>query len=335
MANGQEILSAISELGFDNTGLFYYGDWKGYAVTLRRISTRSFFADLAVRFEKVPAGLRKALSRAVKERGLKIGGTEAITKTTVTFSFSFGRNDDAKARLAERLDVMVSALRENGVEPADTCAISGAANPDSLCLVPRGTLYSYQPVNAAVIRQQDTQIREKAEENEVNGSYAQGILGGFLGLLVGLIPNLLTILFAEKIFALLFALVPICAMYGYKLFKGKMGKGSVAIVIVLSLLGVVLIPYLELVIYFVKDSHFPVGQAFDIARLYMTQPEFLSQIGGEMLKLLLFMGLGIMIAWRIVSGQTNSSALQNSEAQLSTLRPNPAYQSSEDVYQQF
>lgn len=335
MASGEEILSALSSLGFDNTGVYYYGTWKGYAVTLRRITAKSFFADLAVRLDKIPGGLRKALATAVKEKGLKLGGTEAITKTSITFSFSFGKNDDARTRLTERLDVMAAALRENGIPPADTCALSGAANPDSLCLVPRGSLYSFQPVSAAVIRQQSTQTREQVQENEVNGSYALGAIGALLGMLVGLIPNLLTIVFGERIFGVLFALVPICAMFGYKLFKGKMGKASIAIVIVLSLLGVVLIPYLELVIYLVKDAGFTLGQAFDIARLYMSQPEFLGEISGDLLQLLLFMVIGIVIAWRYISSQTNSGAVQNAEAQLATLRPNPAHRTEDNVYSQF
>ena len=335
MASGEEILSALARLGFDNTGIYYYGVWKEYAVTLRRITAKSFFADLAVRLDKIPTGLRKALAAAVKEKGLKIGGAEAITKTSISFSFSFGKNDEAEARLTERLDTMVAALRENGIAPADTCALSGAADPDSLCLVPRGSLYSFQPVNAALIRQQSTQTREQAQENEVNGSYATGIVGAVLGMLVGLIPNLLTIVFTERIYGLLFALVPICAMFGYKLFKGKMGKASIAIVIVLSLLGVVLIPYLELVYYLVKDSGFPLGQAFDIARLYMTEPEFLGALKGDLLQLLLFMVIGIAFAWRYMSSQTNSSTVQSAEAQLSTLRPNPARRTEEDVYSRF
>ena len=333
MATEMDVLSAINQLGFEGLGNLFYGTWKGYAVTLRKISAKTFYLDVAVRMEKVPAGLRRALARGIKEKGVRLGGIELINKKRVVFSVSFKGSDQALPRLQERLDAAAAALRENGISPADTCAISGAARPDSLCLVNVNGALCYQPVCAAAVREQGTQVRAKAEENEVNGSYAMGVLGAALGMLVGLIPNLLTIIYAEMISAWLFALVPICAMFGYKLFKGKMSRGSIVIVIVMSLLGVVLIPYLELVIFLVKDSGFTLGQAFEIAWLYMTQAEFLSEIRGEFLQLLLFMGLGILVAWRFMSNQTNGSAMQNSEAQLASLRPNPAYQEN-DAYRQ-
>ncbi len=333
MATEMDVLSAINQLGLEGLGNIFYGTWKGYAVTLRKISAKTFYLDVAVRMEKVPAGLRRALGRGIKEKGMRLGGIELINKKRVVFSISFKGSDQALPRLQERLDAATSALRENGISPADTCAISGAARPDSLCLVNVNGAPCYQPVCAAVVREQSTQTREQAQENEVNGSYAMGILGAALGMLVGLIPNLLTIVLAERIYGILFALVPICAMFGYKLFKGKMGKASIAIVIVLSLLGVVLIPYLELVFYLVRDSGFTLGQAFDIARLYMTQPEFLGEISGDLLQLLLFMVIGIAIAWRYMSSQTNSSTVQSAEAQLASLRPNPAYQEP-DAYRQ-
>ena len=77
MASGEEILSALSSLGFDNAGGYYYGTWKGYAVTLRKITAKSFFADLAVRLDKIPGGLRRALAAAVKEKGLKLDAAQA------------------------------------------------------------------------------------------------------------------------------------------------------------------------------------------------------------------------------------------------------------------
>lgn len=335
MATEMDVLSAINQLGFEGLGNLFYGTWNGYAVTLRKISAKTFYLDVAVHMEKVPVGLRKALARATKEKGLRIGGVEMINKRRVTFSLSFKGKDETLPRLQERLDAATAALRENGVAPADTCAVTGAARPDSLCLVNVNGALCFQPVCAAAIREQGAQVREKAAENEANGSYALGILGAALGLLVGLIPSMLLLLSTQYISAWLFALVPICAMFGYKLFKGRMSRGSIVIVIVLSLLGVVLIPYLELVVYFVKDAGFTLGQSFDIARAYMTHPEFLSEISGELLQLLLFMGLGILVAWRFMSNQTNGSAMQNSEAQLATLRPNPAYQPQDDVYRQF
>ncbi len=332
MASGEEILSALSNLGFGSVGGYYYGSWRGYAVTLRRLSTKNFFADFAIRLDKVPSGLRKALAAAVKEKGMKVAGAEAITRTTASFSFAVKNQDVAMTRLTECLDAAGAALWQNGLAPAATCAISGAPNPDSLCLVPRGNLFSYQPVSAAVLRQQSVQTREKVEENQVNGSYGLGAVGAFLGMLVGLIPSLLLLVSTNYISAWLFALVPVCSMIGYKLFKGKMGKASIAIVVVISLLAALLLPYMEMVVYFTREANFPLGQAFGIAMSYMTHPDFLKSVTASLLQILLFMGLGIVIAWGYMSKQTNGSAVQTLDAQLGTLRPNPAFQAQDDSF---
>lgn len=325
------IYSALEPLGFESEGAVCFGTWKGYAVSLRQFSGKTYYADVAVRLPKIPGGLRKNLNRELKEPGLKIGGIELIRKSVITMSISFSKVEEAAARFTEKLDKLTAALREQGIAPADTCAVSGASRPDSLCLVVSDGILSYQPVCAAVIREKGTHAREKAEENQANGSYVLGFVGALLGMLVGLIPNVLGIIYTERIYGLLFALVPLASMFGYKLFTGKMSKGSIVIVIVLSLLGVVLIPWMELSFYLVRDYGTTVREGLSYAAQYLLAPGSLAEIGGELLQLLLFMALGIWIAWKYMSGQTNSSQVMSSEAQLATLRPNPAYAATEEV----
>lgn len=333
MANGQEILTALSELGFGNVGAFHYSAWKGYAVSLRRITAKNFFADVAVRLDKIPGTLRKALAAAVKPYGIKISGSAAITRTTVSFNFTTGKNPDAKAELTEKLDAIAAALRDNAITPADTSALSGAAMPDSLCLVPTGNLITYQPVRAEEIRQQNAKLQEKAEDNEQNGSYGLGFVGALLGALVGLIPSVLLAFFADLISAWLFALVPICSMFGYKLFKGKMGKPAIAIVILMSLLAALVIPYVSVVAACVHELGDPLGLAMAEAFDYLRDPDVLQGILGIFLKILLFAGLGVFLGWSFLGRQTNSAVLKNAEEMTATLRPNPNVQTPDEFGQ--
>ncbi len=281
--------------------------------------------DLAVRLPKIPAGLKKTLGRAVNEPGLRIGGIEMVKKNVIISSLSFAKADNPANHFAAWMDKLTAVLRENGIGPADTCALTGASRPDSLCLVTIDGVCCYQPVCAAAVRDKGTQMRAKIEDNETNGSYALGLVGALLGMLLGVILNVLGIVFTERIYALLFALVPLAAMFGYKLFKGKMSKGSIVIVILLCLLGVLLIPLFEIVVYLMRDSGASLGEALNWATFYMLDPDFLSEISGELLKLLLFMALGVFIAWRYMSSSTNSSMASGAAAQLATLRPNPRY----------
>ena len=325
MAAENELFSAFSRYGFESEGVLGYGTWQNYAVTLQRLSARTYYIHVAVRLAEKPAKVGKILQKALKGRKIK---NQRFTKNTLIFSLNLPKGEDAAAAMASQLDAITEALRLNGIGPADTCAISGAPRPESLCLAPVDGLVSLQPVCAAAVRSQEAATREKVEENQENGSYALGFVGALLGMLVGLIPNLLTILFAERVSALLFALVPIASMFGYKLMKGKMSKGSVVIVILLSLLGVLVIPFLELVFYFVRDYGAPVGEAISTAGQLMGSPEFLSEILSELLQLLVFMALGILFAWRYMSGNVNSNVVQGAALQTASLRPNPLYQES-------
>ncbi|MBR5094430.1 MAG: hypothetical protein IK095_04995 [Oscillospiraceae bacterium] len=324
MATEMEINNALAACGFGNlNGVVFYGAWKGYPITLRKIAGRSFYVDAAAALDAVPGALRRALGKELKDKGVKMGAPAASGKARVCFTTAVSTKEDAAAILRMRLDAIVEALRHNGVAPASVCAVTGSPRPDALCLVDLGGVPSYQPVASAAIRQKNEQVKAQAEENELNGSYALGFVGALLGMLAGLIPNLLTVIFAERIFALLFALVPICAMLGYKLFKGKMTKGSVAIVIAVSVVGVLLMPMLEIVFYLMRDYGDTFGEALGDLGLILREPSFSGQIGAELVQLLIFMALGILIAWRFISGQTNSSAAKFGEIQLASLRPLP------------
>ena len=333
MASTGEIYSALTPLGFENTGNICYGTWKGYAIALHLQQYKIYYTHVATRVERPSSALRKAIRRAIKGHGLRMLGGDMGRgmKREIIFSHSFPKNADPAAYYAQQLDLIVSTLRENGISPADTCDISGSAHPDSLCLIAKSLTVSYQPVCAAVVKNENHQAQEQVERNELSGNYVTGFIGALLGMLVGLIPNLLTIIYAESIYAILFALVPICAMFGYKLFRGKMNTASIVIGIVLSLIGVLLIPYLETVFYLVRDEGFALGEALSLTARFFTDPANLSDpeisgpLGKELLQLVLFMALGIFVSWRLMRSKTNSSVMAESEAQLASLRPNPAY----------
>lgn len=327
MTKENPTLAALDALGFERQSeLVRFGVWQDYAVCLRALSATTVFIAVAIRSSKKNTALSRELSRSLKEQGVKgLVLTPVAQKVQfVTFKASFKKTDEVTEQFRRFMAAIVAVLRENGLAPADTCAISGTPMPDSLCLMTIGAELSYQPVNGALIHEQNVKAREKAEENETNGSYALGLVGALLGMLVGIIPTLLTIIAAEKIFAWLFALVPIAAFFGYKLFRGKMNKGALVIVILVSLLGVVMIPLLELAFFFMKDYGDTLGGALQSAFYTLTDGDFLKEMAGDLLKLLLFMGLGIFFSLGVILGHTNADAVSSSQAQLNSLRPNPA-----------
>ena len=326
MATEMEIQNAFAGCGFGSSGMLLYGPWKGYAFTALKVTNRSFCLDVAIDQDGVTTATRKALAAELKSAGVKSLGSGSSLKKRVRFSMTFSAKDDANALLRQRLDAIVLALQHSGVAPASVCAISGSPRPDSLCLVNVGNFLSFRPVQGAAVRQQGEQARARTEENQQNGSYVLGLVGALLGMLVGLIPNLLVLILADLISAWLFALVPVCAVLGYKLCKGKMDKGSIAIVVLVSLLGVVLMVVLRTIYYLMHDYGDDLAGALGDLGLLLGTQEYISGILPMLLQMLLFMGLGIWIAWRFMSSQTNSGALQNSEIQQASLRPMPGYE---------
>ena len=75
------------------------------------------------------------------------------------------------------------------------------------------------------------------------GNHALGVVGAFLGLIVGLIPNILVYHFANYLIGVLFALVPICIAFGYYLLGRTGGGGAIALTVVLSLVGAVIFSF--------------------------------------------------------------------------------------------
>ena len=65
--------------------------------------------------------------------------------------------------------------------------------------------------------------------NAPQGSYITGIIGAVIGGAIASLPWVLVYVYGNMIVAILAVLIALGAFYGYKLVKGKMGKGLPAI----------------------------------------------------------------------------------------------------------
>ena len=317
MANKPTLREAAEIMGFETLNQMHLGTWQGYAVTI--YPNQSYYCiHFAVRTDKKDNRLRKALLSAVKERCPKRCASCLNLGSSIAFNMKFQRKESYQTQLTDYLNAMADALRQAGVQPALTCAHCGAQNPDSLCLV--GT--AYQPVHASCVRNAKEDAVEKAQLNQESGSYLTGTLGAIVGTLVGLIPSVLTILFMERIYALLFALVPLAAMFGYRLCKGKRSKASIGIIIVLSIIGVLALQIIVATISVARDSSATFAETASWVVPYLLSGEGMSTLltSGDTLVEFLFMVLGIFFAWKYIA-QTNEGSVAAANAVASTLRP--------------
>ena len=328
--------TALAQYGFQPAGQnFCVGTWRNYAVALQNYSAKAAFLYVAIRVAKEQTKeLRNALKTALKASVGKNIAVYAIHPNFAQFSVKLGKAETAAQEFAALVEPVTAALWETGVAPANTCALTQAANPDSLCLLSAPGYIGYQPVCAASVRKEDYALQEKTEENENNGSYGTGLAGALLGALAGIAVNLLTMVFLHFMSAWLFALIPVFAFFGYKKLNGKTDKVALIIVIAISILSLPVMLVLELAFEVVKEYGAPFGEALRFGMESLTNTEVLSAMSKDLIFMVIFMVIGVFVGWGYMHSQLNSTKLQNSKAKLESMRSNPNYQPQQAAPQQ-
>lgn len=212
---------------------------------------------------------------------------------------------------------VMDVFRNNQVRPATKCVVCGKDNCDLMILSG-----SYRPVHNACLEEGIQAAKEKAEENMTHGNYFTGILGGIVGGLIACIPSILTIWFAQKIYSILYALIPLGIYYGYKLCKGKLNKIAIVFNIILSVICTFVIEFI--VLYISLATYLEVALPLDLFFQVAFTPDVISGLLPDILPALIFIALGIWISWSQISKTAHSEA-QALEAVKMGAIPNPAF----------
>ena len=245
------------------------------------------------RLGKNPKG---AAVRTTKKE-LPTGGGLVSTAGQMTLTCS-GRDGDLIRNFEESMRTVTNMLREQGCPVPDVCPLCRKKDCDALALV-----NGYVPVHRACCENQAYNTVTQAELNRVQGSYVTGVIGALIGGLVGAIPTILTIWFLERIWVLLYALIPLCAYWGYKKLRGRMSRGAVVVVILSSVLQLFIMEqvyfYMLIVVSWgIWPSIFAtVPLYFDL----MTPAE----IAQDMAMSVVFLALGIWIVFRQIKTTGN------------------------------
>ena len=312
------VFESLKPLGFSPLGQLCVGSWDNYAWVMKG-EKNGYVLQFSVDPDTADKAKVKELRGRVKKAcGKNLGG--AINKDILSFSLNFNRKSPYQEQFTKYVKAIVSAMKGLGIAPKGSCAICGAPRPDSFCLH-KGV---YQPVHNACMRAYIDQSRQKIEQNRVNGSYLTGFVGALLGMLVGSLASVLSIVLTDRIYAVLFALVPLASAWGYRKFNGKMDKVSVVIVVLLSFVSIFIMNYLTIAVYLIQDYALTLGQALWASSDLLLTGDGLLLIASNSVYMFLFMALGLFIAWRFIVN-TNASSAQNLDVLLGTLSPNPAY----------
>ena len=226
----------------------------------------------------------------------------------------------AKGTTADYIHFALEALSRAGLSPCGQCPYCGDGNCDHAACTPKG----YRLAHYRCLQQQALTVKSKAEDNQQNGNYLPGILGAFLGMIVGSVPTFLTIAFMQMEYALLFALIPICAYFGYKLFGGRMNRTALVVSIVMAVLGVFLLNFEYIAYMVMHDYNATFGEMIRFMPELLRDGSVWLEIAANSLQEFLFSALGVLFAWRFISG-TASGAVSNAEATLRLAKPYPVH----------
>ena len=212
-----------------------------------------------------------------------------------------------------------------GLRPLDVCPFCGNGNGDTVAPTNKG----FRLVHRRCLQAESVRTHRAAESNKENGSYLLGIIGALIGMLVGTIPNLLTIAYMNREYAVLFALIPVCSYFGYKLLRGKMDKFALVISIVMSILGVFLLYFEYVGFMMIHDYGYTLSQVKTVMPDIIRDSDVWHDILTGSLQEFLFTAIGVFIAWRLISG-TAAGTAANADAVLSIAQPYAADAADED-----
>lgn len=312
----QDFQDFFAQKGFKLFGNMAFGVESGYPLSVELLQSGLVIAKFGVEIE-FPKETNKKWKKQFKTKG-RIGCAADV----VTVTIPFRRN-----RFAQGYEEMISKImplfQEDHIRPLSKCTICGQGDCDSLVAIG-----SYTPIHKRCLDHMAENQVQKAELSEKNGNYFTGLIGAILGMLVGIIPTLLTVIFNDTIYAVLFAIIPLCIYQGYKLCKGKMNRVVIVISIILSIISVYMMTILLAAYQLVAMNGIPLGMAFTALAEVLVSLDIWIEITVESYMYFIFVAIGIYIAWNKIS-RTKDTEIKDVENLKGTVARHPAYLGTE------
>ena len=170
------------------------------------------------------------------------------------------------------------------------------------------------------------------------GNYFTGIIGAIIGMILGVVLNVAVIFGTERIYAMLCALIPLGAFFGYKLLKGRMNSFAIVISIICAVLGAVALTFGVDIADSMINYDYTFEEAILLIQYGMAEiPEYADAIRSSLLQDLLFVGLGVLCCIGVLRKNTNSGKAAYAGNLYATLRmkdgslPAPAADTVDDT----
>jgi len=265
----------------------------------------------------------KALQNAGKEldRNVKLTATTEMSTVQVVIK----SQDEVEARnLFEKTKHQLEPILGDRelFEPPAYCAICDGEGSDVLSRV-HGQL---APAHRHCLERQKHEMMAQVEDKTNNPKTIQGFIGGLIGGLVGAVPAFIVLNIFQTFFFVLFALIPIAAYYGWKIFGGKLSRLTTVFVILYSILVSLSVEVLDTHMI-LRDIYAEWGIAgqirlMDTVRYYFTPEVFLEYFARNTLMAVGAAIVGVFLALGIII-KTDKGALQEALDSASEFVPIP------------
>lgn len=307
----KDLESRLQNLGFRVVADSLVGVYNGYPVTLDIVENNK--GDGIVAAVTTDGNISGKTAKAVKDRLPK--GTSIIRNEPrrLIVACNATELEDPAALSMNMLEVMTSELRnaKNPRMAPSVCPICKKDNCDSFAYLD-GVFTSTH--RHCLVSGAQKNI-ENANKNESGGNYVLGTIGAILGALVGTLPSLLTIVFMEMEYGMLYFLIPMAAYFGYKLFRGKKGtKARIIVILATVAVYVMLMPTVYHIVSVQLGYNYTYWQ--DFVEYYSYIP--LSILLQENWFGLLFLIFGIGSSFKML-GTTNKSIVQDSNIVMESI----------------
>ena len=231
---GSGLKKLAKELGMQVGSGVAYGNVRGYNTTFcegsgwKRIDIATQFTDPEQR-----NGLQAEINAADLQRQYRV---QELIIHPKTISVVFLDNPGTMKKLRAFIDWFYPLLGQHGAAKANICPECGAQMTTEAWYLIDGVAYCMHEACAGRVQAQLDQNEQQRQEEDT-GSYAQGFVGALLGAALGAVVWALVLMWGY-VASIVGLLIGWLANKGYNLFKGKQGKGKVAILIVVIILGV-------------------------------------------------------------------------------------------------
>lgn len=222
--------------------------------------------------------------------------------------------------------VLAAMTADPRIEPVEACPLCGKTDCDSAAIINR----VYCRTHASCIESMN------AEEKKSRKGFFTGLLGMFLGMLVGTLPRILTYYLTwvrhpdsygvsyPLYYTYMGTLVLIAGLLsygGYKLLHGRMGKNAYMLTLLIMLLFSVFVAEFEAyTITVLVEYEYPVGACFYVFGTLLTMPDVWKDIASENIPVLIWAVICSLVLYRIVTQNYDFDETDGSIARSSISR---------------